>query len=87
MIGLAPQRHPLRILCLGAHPDDIEIGCGGTLLEIAADPSTEVSAVVMTGSPARREEAERSLPQLCPGNSGTRFWISRTGGSLRTGML
>ena len=67
MIGLAPQRHPLRILCLGAHPDDIEIGCGGTLLEIAADPSTEVSAVVMTGSPARREEAERSLPQYVPG--------------------
>ena len=25
------------ILCLGAHPDDIEIGCGGTLLKILAE--------------------------------------------------
>jgi LmbE family N-acetylglucosaminyl deacetylase len=29
-----------RILCLGAHSDDIEIGCGGTLLSlIAASPA------------------------------------------------
>ena len=26
-----PNKHP-KILCLGAHSDDIEIGCGGTLL-------------------------------------------------------
>ena len=26
-----PARGPLRILCLGAHSDDIEIGCGGTI--------------------------------------------------------
>jgi len=25
---------PINILCLGAHPDDIEIGCGGTLLQL-----------------------------------------------------
>ena len=25
---------PLRILCLGAHSDDIEIGCGGTVLSL-----------------------------------------------------
>jgi LmbE family N-acetylglucosaminyl deacetylase len=23
---------PMRILALGAHPDDIEVGCGGTLI-------------------------------------------------------
>ena len=28
---------PLNVLCLGAHSDDIEIGCGGTLLKLAAD--------------------------------------------------
>ena len=33
---LPPGR--LRVTCLGAHPDDVEIGCGGTLLELA--PST-----------------------------------------------
>jgi len=25
-------RGPLEILCLGSHPDDIEIGCGGTIV-------------------------------------------------------
>lgn len=65
MIGLVPQGL-LRVLCLGAHPDDIEIGCGGALLELAANPALEVWAVIMTGSPDRRREAERSLPQYVP---------------------
>ncbi len=25
----------LQVLCLGAHSDDIEIGCGGTVLSLA----------------------------------------------------
>jgi len=25
---------PLQVLCLGAHSDDIEIGCGGTILDL-----------------------------------------------------
>ena len=25
---------PLRVLCLGAHSDDLEIGCGGTILKL-----------------------------------------------------
>jgi LmbE family N-acetylglucosaminyl deacetylase len=29
-------RSPLKVLCLGAHSDDIEIGCGGTLMKLAA---------------------------------------------------
>lgn len=28
------NRFPLTILCLGAHPDDIEIGCGATILKL-----------------------------------------------------
>ena len=28
-------RHPLRIVCVGAHPDDPESGCGGTLIRCA----------------------------------------------------
>ena len=28
---------PLRLLCLGAHSDDIEIGCGGTVLRLLAE--------------------------------------------------
>jgi len=26
---------PFKVLCLGAHSDDIEIGCGGTILRLA----------------------------------------------------
>ena len=38
LLGQATRR-PLRILCLGAHSDDLEIGCGGALLHwLAASP-------------------------------------------------
>jgi len=38
MIGLGLHLKPdqeLQVLCLGAHSDDIEIGCGGTILTLA----------------------------------------------------
>ena len=51
----------LRVLCLGAHSDDIEIGCGGTILRLLAQRhNVEVRWVVFAASPARRLEAERS---------------------------
>lgn len=50
-----------RILCLGAHCDDIEIGCGGTVLRLLeAMPDAEVHWVVFTGSPQRQAEARAS---------------------------
>ena len=55
------------ILCLGAHPDDIEIGCGGTLLSWADRPDTNVAGVVLTGRGGRVEEAEAALPRFFPG--------------------
>ncbi|TFZ08065.1 PIG-L deacetylase family protein [Ramlibacter humi] len=49
---------PLKLLFLGAHCDDIEIGCGGTLLQLlAARPDTEVSWVVFSATEAREQEA------------------------------
>ena len=32
--GFAGPRKQLKVLCLGAHSDDIEIGLGGTLLTL-----------------------------------------------------
>jgi LmbE family N-acetylglucosaminyl deacetylase len=59
MLGLSlpvPAERPLRVLAVGAHPDDIEIGAGGTLLRLAENP-LQVRYVVMTGTPVRHEEA------------------------------
>lgn len=54
-------------MCLGAHPDDIEIGCGGTLLALADRPHTTVMGLVLTGRGHRREEAKAALPRFFPG--------------------
>jgi LmbE family N-acetylglucosaminyl deacetylase len=62
MLGLAfnaRRQWPLRILCIGAHADDIEIGCGGTVLRLVSEyPHAAVHWVVFSGDGARKEEAE-----------------------------
>jgi LmbE family N-acetylglucosaminyl deacetylase len=50
-----------RILCLGAPCDDIEIGCGGTILRLLEEnPSVRITWVVFSSTPQRRREAHRS---------------------------
>jgi LmbE family N-acetylglucosaminyl deacetylase len=52
---------PQRVLCLGAHSDDIEIGCGGTILKLLeSNPNTTVHWVVMSSDEQRAEEARHS---------------------------
>jgi LmbE family N-acetylglucosaminyl deacetylase len=52
---------PKKILALGAHADDIEIGCGGTILRfLDENPATEVVWVVFGASEQRRTEALES---------------------------
>ena len=52
---------PLRLLCLGAHCDDIEIGCGGTILKLAAaGRKIEVHWVVFSSDEQRKQEALKS---------------------------
>lgn len=46
-----------RILCLGAHPDDIEIGCGGTIRRWTAERDLEVTWAVLSGEGVRGDEA------------------------------
>lgn len=56
------------LVALAAHPDDIEIGCGGTLLRLAERaPDLSADFVVATGSPERMEEARRSAELFLPG--------------------
>jgi LmbE family N-acetylglucosaminyl deacetylase len=55
------KREPLRLLCLGAHCDDIEIGCGGTILKLAtAGRKIEVQWVVFSSDEGRKQEALKS---------------------------
>jgi LmbE family N-acetylglucosaminyl deacetylase len=62
------RANPLRVLCLGAHSDDIEIGCGGTLLHLEkAHPDLRLHWVVLSASGARREEAAKSAELFTAG--------------------
>ncbi|MFC7333140.1 PIG-L deacetylase family protein [Rhodocista pekingensis] len=52
---------PLDILCLGAHSDDVEIGCGGTLLTLLErHPGSSVHWVVFAADDVRASEARDS---------------------------
>jgi LmbE family N-acetylglucosaminyl deacetylase len=57
-----------RILALGAHADDIEIGCGGTILRIVAEhPTVEVLWVVFCATPERAAEGRASAGEFLNG--------------------
>ena len=54
-----------RVLCIGAHSDDIEIGCGGTLLElIKTSKPIEFYWLVLTSNQERAKEAELSAQEF-----------------------
>lgn len=60
------------ILCLGAHSDDIEIGCGATLLEIMdAVPDVNIHWVVLSGEGQRAEESQRSAERFLSRGRGS----------------
>jgi LmbE family N-acetylglucosaminyl deacetylase len=60
-LGLNTGDTPLRLLCLGAHCDDIEIGCGGTILKLAATRRRlEVHWVVFSSDERRKPEGLKS---------------------------
>ncbi|MEM7313550.1 MAG: hypothetical protein AAF497_10405, partial [Planctomycetota bacterium] len=56
-----PIRHVDTILCIGAHSDDVEIGCGGTILTILkANPSARFHWVVFSADGRREYESLHS---------------------------
>ena len=55
---------PLKVLFLGAHSDDIEIGCGGTILRLVSEyPDIEITWVVFSAIGERGEEAKASAQE------------------------
>ncbi len=76
-----PIRH---VLCLGAHCDDLEIGCGGTVLKLAEGANApEVTWVVFSSDPMREAEALRSAETLLRRAPSTRIVIKK----FRDGFL
>ena len=67
-LHLTPQQdRPLSVLGVGAHPDDIEIGAGGTLLSLAeSQPGLQVRYVVLTGAPDRQQESRAAASAFLP---------------------
>lgn len=68
MINLKLNRKPdasLRMLCLGAHSDDIEIGCGGAILRLLEEyPDSSLTWVVFSATGTRAEEAKKAAAML-----------------------
>jgi LmbE family N-acetylglucosaminyl deacetylase len=58
---------PLTLVCLAAHPDDIEIAVGATLLGLAERGGVKGHWLTFTGSPDRRAEAEAAAGAFLPG--------------------
>src|SRR5262245_23976246 len=64
-VELGMQPEPRTVLCLGAHCDDIEIGCGGTLQRWrAAYPQVRFHCAVFSSEGERRGETEAALARL-----------------------
>ncbi|MEZ5105561.1 MAG: PIG-L deacetylase family protein [Draconibacterium sp.] len=52
------KKSPLKVLCLGAHSDDIEIGAGGTILKLIDEYQIEeITWVVFSSNEIRKKEA------------------------------
>ena len=87
MIPSVPGRRdgqPLNVLCLGAHCDDIEIGAGGTLLNLAQQcPGARVHWMVCCSNEVRRGEAEAAAHLFLEGISDKVVEIH----ALRDGFL
>jgi LmbE family N-acetylglucosaminyl deacetylase len=66
-LGLT-KGNPLTVLCLGAHSDDIEIGCGGTILKLIEDHQEIILYwVVFSSGKRRKREAEESARAFLKG--------------------
>ena len=72
----ADPARPLKVLCLGAHADDIEIGCGGTLLHLLASrPAVHVTWVVFSAAGEREREAHAGASRFLERAAGRRVLV------------
>ena len=60
----SPTDEPLRILCFGAHADDVEIGAGATLLRLQTERPVIARAVIFSASDERVSEQKTASELL-----------------------
>jgi LmbE family N-acetylglucosaminyl deacetylase len=66
--ALGERGAPLRILCLGAHCDDVEIGCGGTVLRLLAErPGSTITWVALASNDVREKETSGAAAEFFKG--------------------
>jgi LmbE family N-acetylglucosaminyl deacetylase len=84
-VGFEHLSPPIRrVLCLGAHCDDLEIGCGGTVLKLAEGPTPpEFTWVVFSSDATREAEALHSAETFLRQAAGARIIIKK----FRDGFL
>jgi LmbE family N-acetylglucosaminyl deacetylase len=71
-LPLVSAGRPLRVLALGAHADDIELGCGATLLRLMEEhPDAELCWAVASALGARADEARTSMKEFSASLSAT----------------
>jgi Uncharacterized proteins, LmbE homologs len=62
---LQNAKSSLKVLCLGCHSDDIEIGCGGTILQwLSSHKDLEISWIVFSSGGSEREREARASAAL-----------------------
>lgn len=64
MLALLPRvgRRPLNVLCVGAHCDDVPIGCGGSLLALQKSVAQlRIDWLVLSADARRRREEARAF--------------------------
>jgi LmbE family N-acetylglucosaminyl deacetylase len=67
-VGLDSLRQSPTVLCVGAHCDDIEIGCGATLVRLVREfPDLHIVWAVFAGSLERESESRRAAAELLQG--------------------
>jgi LmbE family N-acetylglucosaminyl deacetylase len=83
-VGLGSLGSPKHVLCLGAHCDDLEIGCGGTILKLTEEREPpSFTWVVFASDPRREAEALKTAEALLQRAARARIVIHK----FRDGFL